>query len=182
MVSKLYLDIPEAQNLKTQRILDSSLYNEDVDIKCARLEITPPGFDFPVLFEVEPYFNLVLNTANLGLAKPSKYTDLADLPDGVYQVKYSIAPNDKVWVEYEFLRLNSLLEQYYGLRCKLKLENIDPNRDQNNKMKQLLDIRNTLESAKIEVEWCGNRDRGMDLYMYASKQLSKLGDGQCTKC
>lgn len=182
MVSKLFLDISQSYNLKTMRVLDSSFYNEDIDISCARLEVTPPGFDYPVLINAEPYFNIVLNSSNLGLSKVTKYQDLAELPDGVYKIRYSIAPNDKVWVEYEHLRNQQQLNQFFGLYCRLKLSNLDPNRDQNNSLRELAKIKQYIDAAKIEVEFCGDRDKGLEIYDYAQKQLVKLGDGQCTNC
>lgn len=162
--------------------MDSSNYNEDVAVTCARLEITPPGFDYPVAFEVEPYFNIAFNSSSLGLARVSKYIDLAELPDGVYKLRYSIAPNDKVWVEYEILRNQQQFRRYFELYCRLKLNNLDPNRDQNKSLKQLLDLKQELDAAKIEVEVCGNPDKGMEIYRYVAKQLDKLGAGHCTSC
>jgi hypothetical protein len=182
MVSKLYLDIPETSNPKTIRVLDSSLYNEDINISCSRLEITPPGFDYPIVIEVTPYFNLALNTSTLGLEKVSKYSDLSDLPDGVYTFRYSIAPNDKVWVEYEYLRTQQLSNRYLTQYCKAKLSNLDPNRDQNKKLRQILDIRQMIDAAKAEVEFCGNRDKGLEIYDFAAKNLSRLETGGCINC
>lgn len=182
MVSKLFIDIPPTYNLKTMRVLDSSFYNEDIDITCGRLEVTPPGFDYPVVINAEPYFNLVLNSSNLGLSRVSKYTDLADLPDGVYKIKYSIAPNDKVWVEYDYLRNQQLLEKFFALYCRLKLSNLDPNRDQSNKLAELAKIKQYIDASKIEVEYCGNPDKGLEAYEYANRWIDKLGDGQCMNC
>ncbi len=164
------------------RVLDSSFYNEDIDISCARLEVTPPGFDYPVVINAEPYFNIVLNSSNLGLSEVTKYQDLAELPDGVYKIRYSIAPNDKVWVEYEHLRNQHQLNKLFELYCRLKLSNLDPNRDQNDTMRQLFKLKSIAETAKIEVEFCGNRDKGLEIYNYVYKQLEKLGDGQCNNC
>lgn len=182
MVSKLYLDISNSSNPKTLRIFDESLYNENIKISCARLEVTPPGFDYPVVFDVEPYFNLVLNAATLGLARVSKYTDLADLPDGVYKIRYSIAPNDKVWVEYEYLRATQLYNQVNAAYCRTKLSNLDPNRDQNKQIKSILSIRQYIDAAKAEVEFCGNRDKGLEIYEYAARELSKFGKNGCINC
>lgn len=177
MVSKLYLDIPDTSNPKTIRILDSSLYNEDIEITCSRLEVTPPGFDYPIIIAVESYFNLVLNTTTLGLEKASKHTDLSDLPDGVYKIRYSIAPNDKVWVEYEYLRTQQLSNRYLTQYCRAKLSNLDPNRDQNKTLHQILDIRQLIDAAKAEVEFCGNRDKGLEIYEQASRYLSRMEGG-----
>ncbi len=182
MISKLFLEVPDSFNPKTLRIFDSSLYNEDIEVTCARLEITPPGFDYPVIIDVEPYFNLVLNISNLGLSRVSRYEDLGDLPDGVYKFKYSIAPNDKVWVEYEYMRAQKLMEKWYQAYCHVKLKGCEPTREQNEKLNKLFLIRQKIDAAKAEVEFCENTDNGVDIYNFASKQLDKLIDGGCINC
>lgn len=182
MVSRLLLEVPTSFNPKTFRIFDSSIYNEDITVTCARLEVTPPGFDYPCIIDVEPYFNIVLNVSNLGLARVSKYEDLGDLPDGVYKLRYSIAPNDKVWVEYECLRNQRLLDKWFRAYCRVKLKGCDPTRKQNEDLHTLFLIKQKIDAAKIEVDYCENTDNGMDIYNYASKQLDKFIDGGCKNC
>ena len=44
----LSLEAPDTMNLCQIRIVDTSIYNADVEIQCPLLEITLPGFERPV--------------------------------------------------------------------------------------------------------------------------------------
>lgn len=178
MVSNLLLDIPDTFNPKTLRINDSSFYN-DVDIECGLLEIIPPGYTKSVNFNVAENFSIVLNSSNLKLAKVRVFRDLKDLPDGVYSIRYSIKPNSEAWVEYDYMRVNILLHDYYRLLCAAKLQPYPESREVIEKIKRLSEIRTYIDAAKVEVEECGNRDRGLQLYNYAKELISS---GACLTC
>lgn len=69
MASKhqLSLEVPETNNCKVFRILDTSIYTEDLAITCGKLEITSPGFNEPIIIDALPRFNLILNACTLGI-------------------------------------------------------------------------------------------------------------------
>jgi hypothetical protein len=54
-----------------------------------------------------------INSNSLGLTKASNVQSMVDLPDGIYYLKYSIQPHEKVFVEYTFFRTAAL-------RCRLQ--------------------------------------------------------------
>lgn len=179
MVSNLILDFPDTFNVKTLRINDSSFYNDKLDVECGLIEVIPPGYTKSVNFNVDKGFSLVVNSSNLKLAKVKVYKDLQALPDGVYTVKYSIKPNDKLWVTYDYMRVNSLMKQYYEALCAAKLQPCMPDKTTQAELTRLAEIRTYIDAAKIEVEECGNRNRGVELYNYAQELLNKTN---CLTC
>lgn len=178
MVSNLLLETPDTYNAKTLRINDASFYN-DVTVECGLLEVIPPGYTKSVNFNVSKNFSIVLNSSNLKLAKARVFRDLKDLPDGVYSLRYSIKPNDEVWIEYDHMRINKVLKDYYQLLCETKLQPYPESKEIRDKLKRLAEIRVYIDAAKVEVEECGNRKRGIDLYNYAQELITS---GICFTC
>lgn len=178
MVSELLLDFPDTASVKTFRVSDASFYNPKIKVTCATLEVTPPGYIEPVIFNVKAGFSTVLNSSNLKLSKVKVYKALQALPDGIYTVKYSINPNDKLWIEYDYLRVSKLINDLNQQWCEAKLTPYPMSREVQGKVKRLREIESYIKAAKAEVEFCGNRTKGMDLYHYAAKLLGE----KCESC
>ncbi len=183
MISQLSLQIIETGDVNNLRIVDSSVYNEDIDVSCEQLLITPPGFTYPAGFDVDKGFNSLFTSENLGLTKAG--LSLTALPDGVYIIRYSINPNDRVWVEYYHLRNTQQEKSYNQLLCKLGLEpcnNID--KDMESNLKALHTARIYMDAAKSMVEYCNSPKKGMELYEYANKLIDKLESkvSSCKNC
>jgi hypothetical protein len=182
MISKLGLEIAQTGNPKYLRVLDSTLYNPEIQVECARLAVTPPGFNYPVVIDVLPYFNLVLNSGSLGLADAQEVDDLIPLPDGIYLLHYSIAPNDQQWIEYAYLKNDLQVKKYMELLCALKLNACEADDIQTLKLKKLSEIRMFMDAAVGEANYCGNINSATELYNYANALLDKLSDSNCLGC
>lgn len=178
MISNLILDIPDTFDVRTLRINDSSMYG-DVDVECGLIEVIPPGYTKSVNFNVSKGFSLVLNTSNLKIAQTKVFRDLKDLPDGVYSIKYSIKPNDDLWIQYDYMRINKLMKSYYEMLCQVKLRPYPTENKIKDELKRLAEIRTYIDAAKVEVEECGNRKNGLDLYNYAQELITS---GLCFTC
>ena len=185
---QLYLDIPDTNNVSVFRVIDSSIYAEGLDIKCATLQITPPGYTMAATIDVTTYannstasFNLVLNACTLGLMETGCAEQSPALPDGVYIVKYSVSPNDKVFVEYYHLRLTKTYNVYSQEMCKLELSANEPTSDVRAKLNELRLIKSYLDAAKIKVEDCHDINSGVELLLYAKKRLDNYIGG-CVTC
>ena len=63
--------------------------------------------------------------------------------------------------------------------CELDLEACAPSADKEAKMKLLAEIRMYIESAVAKVEYCHEPEKGMQLYTYAKKLLSKFNCQSC---
>lgn len=182
MITHLSLDITETHDIKTLRVTDSSWYNKKIDVECATLTVTPPGTSREISFNVKKDFNTVLNSSNLKLKRARVYSDLGPLPDGVYKIRYSIKPNDDLWIEYEYLRVENLLKDFYEIKGKLKLQACEADWKTKDQLSKLDEIEVYIKAAKGEVEYLHNRKRGIELYDYARSLLSKFKQRDCLTC
>lgn len=179
MASKLNIEFPITNNTKILRLFDISEYSQGITVSCGQLLITVPGFNYAVPFNVDPTFNLSLNSNNLNLSSTYDY-NLADLPDGIYIIHYSINPNEKVWVEYNHLRNTIQLKEYSSKLCQIYNDiDITP-KERNSKLEELRKIKLEIDGAKSLVEWCNSPIKGLELYTSAQKKLSKFSS--CSTC
>ncbi len=182
----LSLEAPDTLNKCILRIVDTSVYNPAVAPVCPRLLITLPGFNIPVSFndtQIAPGFMLNLTACDLELQTAGCGTSYDDLPDGIYIIKYSVSPNEYVYVEYNHLRITHALWMIQCILCDLDLSTCAPPAETKAKLDQLTMIRRYLDAAKAQVEFCHHPDKGMELYRYAVRLLNKLACGtNCGTC
>lgn len=174
----LSLEVPDTLNACILRIMDTSIYTPTNTPTCQLLDVTIPGFLQPVQFNntsIQPGFTLNLTACDLGLQTSSCGTSFVDLSDGIYIIRYSVSPNDLVYVEYNHLRITSALNTIQCILCELDINACDPPVKVKERLNQLTLIRRYLDAAKAHVEFCHNPTKGMDLYRYAVKLLDKLG-------
>lgn len=178
----LSLEAPDTMNLCQIRIVDTSVYNTDVEVECPILEVTLPGFERPVEFgedKIAPGFILNLTACDLEVQTTNCGTEFNNLSDGIYIIKYSVSPNNQVYAEYNHLRITSALHLYNNILCELDIATCDPPTKLANDLKDLHKIRMYLDAAVAQVEICHNPRKGMELYNYALKLLRKF---ECTSC
>jgi len=186
----LSLESPDTMNKCILRIVDTSIYSTDMGVSCPILLITVPGFSYSVQYTmsidpsesnimITPGFILNLTACDLQIQSTNCGTKFSDLPDGIYAIKYSVAPNEYVYVEYNHLRITNALYMYQELLCELELAPCDPPVAKKDKLMQLTLIRSYLEAAKAMVEFCHDAQKGMDLYNYAVRLLGKM---DCSTC
>jgi hypothetical protein len=186
---QLSLDIPNTNNCRIFRVQDTSIYAEHVPVTCPRLEIIPPGFNQAAVINIqitptnEVSFNYILNACTLGLQATGCGDTSEILPDGVYFIRYSVSPNDKVFVEYNHLRTCQILNTYFHELCELELAACEPEADVKAQLEDLRLIKSFIDAAKAKVEICHDVDKGIELLAYANKLLEKyLKDGCCSTC
>lgn len=176
----LSLEIPDILNDCIIRVIDTTIYADKLNVECPYLDVLAPGFSCAVRFDADPGFcnwnitacDLQIQTVNCGIT-------FDVLPDGIYAIKYSIAPNEYAYVEYNHLRMTKALLKLQEVLCALDVSNCDPLPEVKEKLKELRLIEQMLKAAKAKVEFCHNPEAGMDLYEYATKRLDKLA---CTVC
>lgn len=179
-IHQLSLDIPCTNNPRVFRIADTSIYDTSIPIKCPLLQITSPGFVQPVnITELTPHFNLVLNACALGLQTHDCAESSYVLSDGIYIIRYSVSPNDKIFVEYHHLRVTQFVNRYNQMLCKLEMSGCEPSADIKEQLKELRLIKSFIDAAKVKVEECHEDDKGMELLLYAQKRLMKLDNVKC---
>lgn len=181
MISELLLNFNPGTSLKSFMIEDASIYNPNLPITCGQLSVKAPGFTYPHTFEPLPEFKLKINLGNLGLQNTDSVNCLGELPDGNYEIRYSINPNDKLFVEYNYYnvaKLNSLyikqLCNYFNNMCNMS------KKEQTAETDRLFEIRQLIEYAKHSAEDCGDVNQADDLYNSAKDKLNKRNE--CKGC
>lgn len=176
----LSIDVIDTLNPTIFRLSDASVYNVNMPVECAVLQITPPGYQESVSFEnirEQPFLNLT--ACDLEIQTTDCGRNFANLPDGIYVIRYSVAPREIVYVEYNHLRVTNLMNRYLKILCSVNLNACEPNEDVENKLKVLREIKAYIDAAKAKAEICQEPKKSIELYSYAKKLLSKF---DCKNC
>jgi hypothetical protein len=183
MISTLALDITNNGDCSNFRIKDSSYYNPNLPITCVHLAILPPTAKVPVEFEVSPYFDSVFNTANLKI-QTAVNDCLTSLPDGIYYIKYSINPNDRIYVEYNYLHNCNQYSKFIENVCKTMSNKCNFTKlEYHEKIEEIQHIKTLIDSSKYLVEYCDNPEEGMRLYDEVNNLLNSYKhDAICKNC
>lgn len=175
----LSLEVPTVMNACILSVIDTSVYSPLVPVTCPTLNVTPPGFSYSVQIELTPGFSQILTACDLQMQLQQCGEIYADLPDGIYIIKYSVSPNDLVYVEYNHLRITQALIRYNKILCNLDLAACEPSEKVKEKLVKLQKVRMYLDAAKAKVEFCHEPQKGMTLYNYAIKLMNKI---ECKTC
>lgn len=176
MASKhiLSLEVPTVANCEILSIRDTSQYTDLLPVDCAELLITVPGFNSGKLIPVTQGFFNDITACDLGLQTQDCGTTRSELPDGVYIIKYSVAPNDKVYVEYNHLRVTSIMTLYYKTLCDIDVSDCEPFSEKKQLIDEMQYIRTLIDAAVSKVEYCASPSIGIEMYNYALKRLNKI--------
>ena len=176
MASKhiLSLEVCHVSNCEILCIKDTSQYTDNLAIDCEELLITPPGFNKPSLIKVKHGFDLCLNSCALDVQKEGCGDHRGNIADGVYIIRYSVSPTDKVFVEYNHLRITNILTKYHNILCDIDMKPCEPFSERADLIAELGYIRTLIDAAVAKVEYCSSPSKGMELYNYAKKRLSKI--------
>lgn len=184
----LALDIPETAVPTVLRVVDSSVYGSGLPAECPRLDIYLPGFTTPVYLQVlsngtaiQPNFALNLSAKDLQLQHPDE-DKLLSLPDGLYRIRYSVSPNDKVFVEYYHLRTTQITAEYQKELCRVQLAECEPDHETHQKLHDLRYLKLYIDAAKATAEQCHTPQKAVAMLEYAKKLLRKYRSGGCLTC
>ena len=175
----LSLIIPDTTNSKCLTIIDESIYDSKVPVSCEQLEVYIPGYNKPTYIEVVHNFKINLSACILGIQRVDCGKIQGDIPDGIYVIKYSVSPNDKVFVQYNYLRITGVMNAYNKILGNVNLVPQDPDSLTSDELKELTIIDYFIKAAKIKVEEEDKPQEGINLLSYAVKRLKKLGDVEC---
>jgi hypothetical protein len=181
----LSLEVPTVMNNCILSINDTSVYATLVPVACATLNITVPGFGYSneitgasmTAFVADSH--ITLTACDLQLQTSLCGTQFNNLPDGIYIIKYSVSPNETVYVEYNHMRVTYALNKYYKILCDIDVAACDPPYKVQQRLEELRLIFMYLQAAKSKVEFCHEPQKGMSLYNYALKLLNKM---ECSNC
>lgn len=165
---KILFSIVETNNPKTLVLLDQSNYLSVAEKPL--LFVTLPGYTGHIELSYAPSTIITLNSDVLQLTENTDYEELADLPDGVYQIKMAVCPYDELYNKQCYLkttnldcRLQNILLTYDNCECI----------DQKDLKDKMLDIFILIQSAKAEVNLC-NVSKAVSKYKTAVLKIEYL--------
>lgn len=162
-------------NSKTFGVIDASVYPDDPPVVTSpTIEITPPGFDTVSLpFIIEEM--TVYNSTTLGLTDVGE--DVVILPDGVYYMKYSIAPAYTNYVEKSIMRIDHIQEEFDEAFMKLDMMECDRAIKKQAK-EDLTTIYFFIQASVAAANNCAV-DQATKLYTQAAKMLFYFIENNC---
>lgn len=172
MATKLDILVVPTYNTLTLGIADASTY---VGTPSApSIEITVPGFGLVILpFNIND-FN-IFNSTSLGITAVGD--NLLPLPDGVYQLKYTVAPAYENYVDRTIIRVEQLQEKFDAAFMKLDMMECD----QAIKTQQKVDLNSIyffIQGAIAAANNCAV-DTANKLYAQANKMLNNFVKNNC---
>lgn len=183
--NSLSLNIPNIMTDCILRIEDTSVYEPLLPYICPTVQILVPGYrdcitlnDTTVPIVIKGFiFNLT--ACDLQIQLTCCDIEFDPLPDGIYVIKYSIAPHDRMYVEYNHLRVTAIRKQLKNEWCKLKLSACEPIPETKNKFISLMEITGYIDAAQAKAEHCLEHEQAMVLYNYAKKLLDNYSCKLC---
>lgn len=179
---KLGLMVLETGNKELMKVTDISVYSDVMERTCPELLITPPGFSYSTRISEEELisgFSLTLTSCDIGLQKDGCDARFDEMPDGVYTLKYSVSPNESVFVEYNHLRITHALSLINEQLCNIDLTSCIDSKEKKAMLCELFGIKGYFEAAKASVEIEHKVDKGMLIYEQGLELLDNL---ECKIC
>lgn len=170
-MSVLDIAVIPTYNLNLFAVADGSTYNAIPT--SPTIEITPGNFAKVVLPFTPSELN-IFNSTDLGLTTGTNYIPL---PDGIYQLKYSIAPAYENYVTKTLLKVDQLQEKFD--KAFLKLEMMECDRAIKTQQKvELSTAYFLIQGAMAAANNCATVE-AMKLYAQASKMLDYYNGKNC---
>lgn len=168
--------IPDVHSPLYLGIGDISYYPTGFSIVNPSIEITPPNVDRIVLPFTAQQF-AVFNSNDLKITCEVDVCDLATLQDGIWEVKYSIAPSNEYYVTKKFLRVFNLLRAFEIAFMNVEMMECDATVKRQNQL--VLDqIDFFIQGAIATANDC-NYTKAMELYREADRLLDNFLKTKC---
>lgn len=168
-----FLVIP-TYNVQLLGIADTSTYPLTPPVSAPTIEIDVPGFGLVILpFNIND-FN-IYTTASLGIT--SVGDPLLPLPDGVYYIKYSVAPAYENFVQKTIMRVEQLQEKFDNAFMKLDMMECDAAI----RKQQMVDLNSIYYFIQGSIAAANNCavDTANKLYNQANKMLNQFIANKC---
>ncbi len=175
--NSLSLNIPNIMTDCILRIEDTSVYDVNMPYVCPTVQVLVPGYKDCITLNdttvptVTKGFIFNLTACNLDIQNSRCGEEFDPLPDGIYVIKLALSPHDKMYVEYNHLRVTALRKKLKEEWCALRLSACEPIPETKNKFLSLMEITGYIDAAQAKAEECLDHDQAMVLYNYAKKLL-----------
>jgi hypothetical protein len=171
---KLDIIVIPSYNKLSLAIADTSIYESLPPVVTSpTLEVTVPGFGAIILPFVVNDLN-VLYSDNLGLTAEGVRQPL---PDGVYYLRYSIAPNLTTFVEHSIMRIEKIQEKFDEAFMKLDMMECDRAIKTQSKV-ELNTIYLLIQGAVAAANNCATV-QATKLYKQADRMLDNFNNADC---
>lgn len=161
--------IVDSNDPKTIVLMDTSTYLEQPELPV--IDVIPPGYTGYIQIPYLPNSTIVLNSDDLKFTDNCEFEYLADLPDGVYQIKMKVCPYNQLFKKQCFLKDTIFYRNYQTLL--LSFDQGCDSYDTDSLKSQMLDLDILVQSAKAEVAMC-NVDRGVQKFQAAMSALDRI--------
>lgn len=172
MISQLDIKVEELLNSKILIVKDASWYNPEIAVTNARIDLQYPGSTDYFSIPVGKNFNYVINSNTLNITNVTHSDNLSELPDGIWTIKYSICPNDELFVEYTFLRNTKQLIKWHNLYCSIQIDRC-VKKKYFEELKKIREIKDIIDAAKYLAD-CGKYEKSIELYDYADLLMDEF--------
>lgn len=174
MKPQLNILIPQSVDCKTLIVQDISIYPVGSVFSNGLLEVTVPGFDCPVVFDVTKNFSLVLSSSNLKISQSSGINSVT-LPDGIYDYKFSIDPNNTISVTKSEMRVCKLQAKLRTATRRLFAEKCNNDNLFRENLSKLNYIENLINASYyMMLDNNNNKSKSIALYNEASDLLKDI--------
>ena len=170
---KLDVLVVPTYNLKLLNITDASIYPDPLSVISPTIEISVPGFETVSLPFTIQSAN-IFNSVSLGLSQVGEYLSL---PDGIYNIKYSIAPAQDNFITRSVFRTEKLQEKFDNAFMQLDMMECDRAIKEQSQVK-LNTINIFIQGAIASANNCANIE-AMKLYEKADKMLTTFIKKDC---
>lgn len=192
MAHSLSLEITDGIDCSTLIIRDASVWDITIPIQNAIVEVQTPLSDcfysFPVGTSTSiggnscgiPGFGLALSCAQLEICCSDCPPSSSTLPDGNYNIKFSVDPNLKTMVEFNYFRNCELYTKYIAAVCGTRKMKCDLRPDEyRQKILDLRGIKELIDGAKWSAEECLDVKQALDMYNEAITLLQQYNHTAC---
>jgi len=122
-----------------------------------------------------PVFMLVRSACSIGMLSSSNYSESCPLlPDGLYHIRYSVSPNELVFVEYDVLRTTCAINRLNTVLCNSNIKCCLPDQETQYIIDECNLIRNFILTAKLLVENQHKVADGISMFRYAVSLITKM--------
>lgn len=182
----LGLEITDGMDCSTMIIRDASVWDPNLPIQNAIIEVQNPLSDCFYPFSVStscgtiPGFGVALSCAQLGICCADCVPTVSTLPDGNYNIKFSVDPNLATMVEFNYFRICELYSSYIASVCTTRAMEKDLRPDEFTKrLVELRGLREMIDSSKWAAEENLDIPAALDLYNEAKRLLGRYNHRSC---
>lgn len=168
---RLDLTIFDSHDPKKLVIGDSSYYPAGWTISNPTLQITVPGYGTKTVTFVAQSINIYTSN-DLGITCDADPCDLADLPDGIYTIKYTINPAYKYSIIKSFMKVDAIWAKFDDKFLNLEMFTCDSQLSRNRQL-QIDEIEFYINGAISAGNKCASK-LAIDLYNKADRLLKLL--------